>query len=136
MVAMEDAPENHQSNNNDMNRQRNMRQMKAELARDKVFKHAGDEFIEAFVYHRMWSSAACWKTIGAVIEGLKKLQYKKDKLGVLKDNIKIRYLGLGWDECKTQWSKVGVTLSIVDLTNRLKDLMRLGGKQVGCPIKA
>ena len=75
-----------------------------------------------------WSYTACWKTIGAVTEGLKKLMYNKDKLVVLKDNIQIRYLGLGWDKCKTQWSKVGVKLSIADLTNRLENLMRLGKK--------
>ena len=84
----------------------------------------------------MWYYAVCCKTISAVTEVLKNPKYKKDKLGVLRDNIQIRYLGLGWYKCKTQWSKVGVTLSIVDLTNRLKDIMRLGGKQVGCPIKA
>ena len=70
--------------------------MEDELTREKVFEHSEDEFIEALIYHRMWSYAACWKTIGAVIEGLKKLKYKKVKLGVLKDNIQIRYLGLGW----------------------------------------
>ena len=43
----------------------------------------------------------------------------------MKDNIQICYLDLGWDECKTKWSKVGVTVSIADLTNRLKDLMIL-----------
>ena len=75
-----------------------MQHMKAELTRQKGFKYAEDEFIEALIYHRMWSSDACQKTIGAVTEELKKLKYKKDKIGVLKDNIQIRYLGLGWDE--------------------------------------
>ena len=114
MVAMEDAPENRQSKNNDLNRKRTMRQMKAELTRDKGFEHAEDEFIEALIYYRMWSSDAYWKTIGAVTEGLKNPKYKKDKLGALKDNIQISYLGLGWDECKTQWSKGGVTLYFAD----------------------
>ena len=49
MVAMEDAPGNRQSNNNDMNGQRTMRQMKTELTRYKGFKHDEDEFIEAFI---------------------------------------------------------------------------------------
>ena len=73
----------------------------------------------------MWSSDVCWKTIGAVTDGLKNIKYKKYKLGVLKDNIQIRYLGLGWDEYKTQWSKGGVTLSIAELTNRFKYFMIL-----------
>ena len=80
-----------------------MRQMEADLTREKGFKHAEDEFIEALIYHRMCSSAAFWKTIVSVTEGLKKLKYTKDKLGVFKDNIHISYLGLGWDEHKTHW---------------------------------
>ena len=80
-----------------MNLQRTMRQMKDELTREKVFKHTEDEFVEALIYHRMWSSAAYWKTIGAVTEGLKNIKYKKDKIGALEDNIQIRYLSLGWD---------------------------------------
>ena len=58
-----------------------MRQMKAEMTREKVFEHFKDEFIEALIYHKMWSSAACWKNIDAGTEGLKKLKYKKYKLG-------------------------------------------------------
>ena len=56
---------------------------------------------------------------------MKNIKYKKGKLGALKNNIQIHYLGLGWDKCKTKWSKGGVTLSISDLTNPLKYLMRL-----------
>ena len=40
--------------------------MEAELTQEKGFEHAKDELIESLIYHRMWSSAACWKTIGAV----------------------------------------------------------------------
>ena len=87
-----------------------MRHMKAELTQEKGFKHAEDEFIEAIIYHSIWSSDACWETIGAITEGLKNIKQNKDKLGALKDNIQIRYLGLGWYECKRQWSKGGVTL--------------------------
>ena len=97
MVAMEDAPENQQSNNNDMNRQRTMRQMKDEFTREKGFKHAKDEFIEALIYHMIWSSGVFWKNISAVTKGLKNLKYKKYNLGALKDNIQIRCLDLGWD---------------------------------------
>ena len=70
----------------------------------------------------MWSSTACWKTIGAVTKVMNKIKYKKDKLGALKEDIQIRYLGLGWDECKAKWSEGGVTLSSVDLTIFLKIL--------------
>ena len=80
MVAMEDAPEKRQSNNNDLNPQRTMQQTKAELTREKGFEHAKDELIQALIYHMMWSSAAFWKTIGAVTEGLKNIKYNNPVL--------------------------------------------------------
>ena len=113
-----------------------MQYMEAKLTREKVFEQSKDEFIEALIYHMMWSSDVCWKTIGAVTKVMNKIKYKKDKLGALGDNIQILYLGLGWDEFKTQWSKGGVTLSIANLTNRLKDIIRLKKKQVGCSRKS
>ena len=51
------------------------------MTREKGFKHAKDDFIEALIYHRMGSYDAFWKNIGAVTEGLKKLKYKKKSLG-------------------------------------------------------
>ena len=53
----------------------------------------------------------------------------------MKDNIQIRSLGILWDECKTQCSKGKVTLSIADLTNSFKDLMRLGKNKLVVPAK-
>ena len=72
--------------------------MEAELTWDKGLKHAKYEFIEDLIYHIICSSAACWKTIGSVTEGLKNIKYKKYKLGYLKYDIQICYLGLGWDK--------------------------------------
>ena len=81
MVSMDDSPENRQSNKNDMNWQRTIRQMKAELKLEKSFKHAKDKFHEALIYHRMWYSAALWKTITDITAGLKKLSTRKTSLG-------------------------------------------------------
>ena len=58
-----------------------MRKMKDELTREKGLEHAEDKFIEALIYHRMWSYDAFWKTIGAVTEGLKILSIRKTSLG-------------------------------------------------------
>ena len=58
MIAIEDAPENRQSNNNDLNRQHSMQHIKVELTWEKGFEHAEDEFIEALIYHRVCSSAS------------------------------------------------------------------------------
>ena len=49
IFAMEDAPENRKSNNNDLNQQRSMQQIKDELTQGKVLEHSKDEFIEALI---------------------------------------------------------------------------------------
>ena len=131
MVAMEDAPETRQNNSEALDEQRKMRKLKENFSKLKDLESAEDDFIEDLIYYRMWNSDACWKTIGAVTEGLKKLITKKDKIAALKDNIQIRYKGFGWEECRTQWSKGGVNLSIAELTNRLKEIIKMQKKTNG-----
>ena len=72
----------------------------------------------------MWDSDACWKTVSDVTNGLKRLKYQKDKFEALRNNILIRYKGFQWDDWKTQWSRDGKKLSVLDLTKRLKDLIK------------
>ena len=40
-----------------------------------------------------------------VRNGVKALRYKKDKEEALKDNIQMRYKGMGWVEAQTNWPK-------------------------------
>ena len=124
MVAMEDAPETRQSNNKSVELQREFKRKKEEIKKQKGLENASDEYIEALIYYSMWDSEACWKTNSDIVNGLKNLKHKKDKLQALKDNIQIRYKGFGWDEWKTHWSHGGISLSIPELTRRLKDLIK------------
>ena len=71
----------------------------------------------------------CWKTAKEVSEGLKKLKYQKDKLRALKDNILIRYKGLGFAECKTTWSENSRSKTVPELASRLKEIIRLQQKE-------
>ena len=48
-------------------------------------ENADDDYIDALIHLRMWSTDACWKTVSDVTEGLKHLKYKKDKIACLKD---------------------------------------------------
>ena len=45
MVAMEDATENRKSNNNDLNRQRTMQQIEAELTQETGLENPKDELL-------------------------------------------------------------------------------------------
>ena len=102
MMCMEDAPKTRKSNNNDLNRARQWRAQKEEMAKEKGLQDAKDEFIESLIYHKMWDSEACWKTVAAVTAGLKRIKTKGGKVHALKDNIQIRWKGLGWEECETR----------------------------------
>ena len=96
---------------------------------------AGDEFIVSLIYHNMWDSDACWKTVGAVTEGLRKIPTKGGKIEALKDNIRIRWKGLGWKECETKWQVDGHVLTVAELTTRLKQLIRIQVKHKWVALK-
>lgn len=72
----------------------------------------------------MWDSDAACKTIQDVNNRLKTLQYKKDMLEMLKDNIRIRVIGFGWTQFKCQWSKNGIQKLIQELQQHLKTIIR------------
>ena len=104
--------------------QRAMKAQKEELKKQKELANASDDYIQSLIYHSMWNSEACMKTLNDVNSCLKNLNLKKDKLQALKDNIQIRYKGFGWEEWQTKWSGGGVSLSIPELTKVLKNHMK------------
>ena len=109
---MEDAPATRQLNNEALEQQRKMKEKKEELAKQMENEKATEEYIESLIYHSMYKSDACWKTVAEVTAGVKKLKFKKDKMQSLKDNIQIRYKGFGWVDWKSQWSSAGSVYSI------------------------
>ena len=84
-------------------KQRQEKQRKEELMHEKCMKKASESFIDALYYHEMFGSAACWMTVSSVDRELRKLQSKSSKITALKDNIRIRVLGLGWIDLATPW---------------------------------
>ena len=77
----------------------------------------------------MWDSEACWKTVAEVTAGLRDIKTKGGKFTALKDNIRIRWKGLGWMECETRWSVDGHELILPKLENRSKELIRMQQKK-------
>ena len=80
---------------------------KAKVAYDKKIAKAGDAFIGATYLYQQYHSSRCWKTVKQAWDELKKLRTKKDKLKFVKDQILMRYLGLGWVEAHHPWRKTG-----------------------------
>ena len=55
-----------------------------------------ERYIDALYYNEMFYYAECWKTDAAVDKGLKNMNIKSYNILLLKDNIRMRVIGLGW----------------------------------------
>ena len=64
-------------------------------------------YIDSLYYNEVFYSGTCWNTADAVDRDLKNLNNKSSKLLSLKENIRIRVIGLGWEDRITHWSKNG-----------------------------
>ena len=127
MAAMEDTPETQVSNNASITKQREMKRLKEEAAKKQGLEDAEDEYVEALILHGMYNSEACWKTLEDVTTGLRSMQFKYQKVDALKENILIRTKGFGgeWSEkFHTNWSKGGKTLTVAELSNHLKYIIK------------
>ena len=76
----------------------------------------------------MWDLEAFWKTVTDVTTGLRRIKTKSGKIASLKDNIRILWKGLGWEECETRWTVLGEEMTITELANLLKKLIRMQHK--------
>jgi len=78
----------------------------ATIARDKKFKSDRQDLIVAMCLHEQYHSPACWKTTLEAFRAYNKLTTKADGLKKVKEQILMRYLGLGWDDAhlKEQWT--------------------------------
>ena len=81
---------------------------------------ASEAYIDSLYYFEMYSSLSCWKTKSEVNYELKRLKSNTSKLNALKENIRIRVFGLGWEDLSTPWSKCGICLTVSELTIHLK----------------
>ena len=87
---------------NNLSRARKWRSQNEEAAKEKGNEYAEDKLIGFMIYHRMWDSDACWKTVAEVTAVLRDIKTKGGKVAALKDHIRIRWKGLGWMECETR----------------------------------
>ena len=111
-MTKEYAAKTRKYDNDALEAQRAEKRRKEELMKDNNKKKASESFIDALYYHEMYFSPACWKTENIVDRELQKLKSKSAKLYALKENIRIRVIGLGWSEFSMTWSKDGKEKSI------------------------
>ena len=75
--------------------------------RGKKLTAAQDTLIDAMYLKQQYNSPCCWLAEKQAFEEFEKLRYKKDRMAAVKEQILMRYLGLGWVEAHHPWSKKG-----------------------------
>ena len=98
-----------------LQRQREVKRAKKQAAQERKMEVATKDFIAASYFWQQYHSPRCWTTAKEAMDNFEKLQTKKDKFKFVKEQILIRYLGLGWEEAYHPWSKKGHTYQPLEL---------------------
>ena len=56
---------------------------------------------------------------------VKEIKFKKDTIAALQYNIQMHYLGMEREDAQTSWSKEGALLSVIQLTARLIEILKM-----------
>lgn len=102
-----------------LRRQRAGRQERKKAIADKKFGAAQQNLIGASYLHQQYDSPRCWDTATKALDEYAKLTTKKDQMKYVKEQILIRYLGLGWEEAYHPWSKNNHTFTPSELLKHL-----------------
>ena len=79
-----------------------------------------EKYIGALYYNKMFYSVACWETAAEDDRELKNMNIKTSKLLSLKDNFRMRVIGLGWEDPIIHWFNNGTAFAPEELASRLK----------------
>ena len=129
-MASRDAPAEMAQERTDLFNQRQERRRKEALALEVGRHNATEQYVDRLYYHEKWGSAACWKTAAVAEREIEKCSSKSVKLEALKEQIKIRTLGLGWADLTTPWSKDGAAFTPADLMVHLKKIISEQARRV------
>ena len=102
------------------------REQKQMAARGKKLDSAQELLIDATYLHQQYKSPRCWVTEKQAFDTFGKLKYKCHRMKAVKEQILIRYLGLGWVEAHHPWSKANHTYSPTELLEHFVNVV-LGG---------
>ena len=119
--ALKKTKEVRQKDQQSLKNQQEQRAAKEKAAKVKGIENATQQLIDCLYYHDMYHSLRCWKSPEEVDEMLKKLSSKTAQLNEIKEQIRIRVLGLGWADLHHPWSKDGKAHSVKELATHLKE---------------
>jgi hypothetical protein len=86
-------------------------------------KSTEKDLINMSYLHQHYFSPHCWKTIQQALDEFENLTSKKDKIECVKEQILIRYLGLGWEETHHPWSKNRHQYTALELLKHLCEVV-------------
>jgi len=109
--------------NDALERQEDTKREKMELLLLKKLDDKGSNFLENLYLWEQWHHEKCWQTVEEATEQYNALTSKSAKLRAVKDQLLIRYLGLGWVEAYHPWSQNGDDYSPLHLFNFLVDVV-------------
>ena len=93
--------------NDYLKRQSAARELKQNALRNNKLEIARAGLVDALYLHQQYDSPRCWKTKDQAYEAFEGMKWKKDRMAGIKEQILMRYLGLGWVEAHHPWSKKG-----------------------------
>jgi hypothetical protein len=125
LVALKDAPKTCKRHSDELESHTRACCIREELIRERNDKKMTEDYIDAFYYHKMYNSDACNKSSPRVINReLKKLTSEAAKYTAIKENIRMRDKGLGWDWCEHAWSKNGTKYTVFELAKHLQMIIK------------
>ena len=117
--ALSIAPEIRKAEKVALDRQREAKHRRIKLLREKKIIAAQKEYANALTYLDMYHSSACWKTVSEARQAYSKLTSMTAQKEAVKEQIRIRVQGFGWDDLHHPWSKGGVDFTPEQLRDHL-----------------
>ena len=99
--------------------QQNAKLEKMKIMKEKKLEAASKKYIDKLYYHDEYMSIRCWRNAKQVDDGLATLS-ATGKLDEVKEQIKMKVLGLGWNDLHHAWSKNGTKYTWEELATHLK----------------
>ena len=118
-----------------LRKQKESRQQKEEIARRKKIATCREEYIVAIELWEQYHSPRCWKTVEYAQSVYGQLKSETARLNAVKEQILIRYLGLGWERTHHPWSKSGVTFSSKQLLKHLIETVIPMANELPIPVE-
>ena len=124
-MAIEDAPVIIFTIRNNLDKQREAKRKKEEMIEKKSLDKAKEDLVKASYYWEMFNSELCWKGKQSVVtKMLGRLKSGSAKMEALKENIRMRVIGLGWKQFTITWSYKGAKRLVNELAAHLKMIIR------------